>query len=275
MPLSRAITLLKQTLFSVFGQRAILQNSVEQEENTFDANSTTARKKTDQLKSQPTIFLPLNDDTNRVGILQEREKLLCKVVEAIPDILLLYDIPRKDCLYVNRQLATALELSMESIERLGAALLKNLLYPDDFSLFSEHIDKCVAMLDGDVFEAEYRFRHATGEWRWFHYRDTVFTRGEDGAPHLMLCAVRDINSHKQNEEISRDLQIQATLGRLTSHLAYEINTPLANIKNLLFLLKKTLTPDHPEAKYLHWTEDEVERIALTIRRILTLPRSDL
>jgi PAS domain S-box-containing protein len=204
-------------------------------------------------------------DTSRA-----QEQLFYQVFEALPDVSLLYDIATKNWVYVNRQLAAALELPIEKIEEMGMALFESLLCPEDFSLFCEHMRNCAMMADGDIFEAEYRFRHANGEWRCFHYRDTVFTRDSEGRPRQMLCAARDITLRKRNEETVRNLEVQAALSHMASYVAYEINKPLANIKNMLFLLRNVVTPDHPDTKYLRWTEDEVERIAQTIRRISTV-----
>jgi nitrogen-specific signal transduction histidine kinase len=86
----------------------------------------------------------------------------------------------------------------------------------------------------------------------------------------MLCAARDITLRKRNEETVRNLEVQAALSHMASYVAYEINKPLANIKNMLFLLRNVVTPDHPDTKYLRWTEDEVDRIAQTLRRISTV-----
>jgi len=198
---------------------------------------------------------------------QAQEQLFYQVFEALPDVLLLYDIATKNWVYVNRQLAAALELPIEKIEGMGMALFESLLCPEDFSLFCEHMRNCAMMADRDIFEAEYRLRHANGEWRCFHYQDTVFTRDSEGRPRQMLCAAQDITLRKRNEETVRNLEVQAALSHMASYVAYEINKPLANIKNMLFLLRNVVTPDHPDTKYLRWTEDEVERIAQTIRRI--------
>jgi PAS domain S-box-containing protein len=199
-----------------------------------------------------------------------QEQLFHQVFEAPPDVLLLYDIATKNWVYANQQLAAALELPIGKIEKMGMALFESLLCPEDFSLFCDHLKNCAMMGDRDIFEAEYRFRHANGEWSCFHYRDTVFTRDDEGRPRQMLCAARDITLRKRNEETVRNLEVQAALHHMASYVAYEINQPLANIKNLLFLLRNVVTPDHPDTKYLQWTEDEVERIAQTIRRISTM-----
>ena len=219
--------------------------------------------------SQTAALLP-SDIEDCFYSTQGREKFFSKMAEAVPDALFLYDIPQKSCLYTNPQFWIALGMTEGAIEDLQPTLFYCLLHQEDFLLFTEHIEKCTAMADGAVFGAEYRFRHANGESRWFHYRDTVFTRDNDGMPSHMLCAAYDINDHKRNEEALRNQEVQNALVRLISLVSYEINTPLANIKNILFLLR-TSASDQSDIRFLQWMEEEIERLARIPRSLLTLP----
>lgn len=269
----RAVTLIKHALSSVFGQ-AMSKDLVTPQEGELQSSKTLVDQESLPLKPSRARELSASDNEGWGNSSQEREQLLCRVAETVPDALLLYDLSRKSWALINRQLITALALPTDTIEQAAGALFDRLLWPDDSLLFSEHLEKCATMADGEMFEADYRLRHATGEWRWFHYQDTIFTRDSSGAPRQLLCIARDITNRKRNEEALRDEAVQAALGRWTFHVSYEINNPLANIKNILFLLRDALTPDHPDAHYLAWTEDEVERIAQTIRRLSSFSRAN-
>jgi PAS domain S-box-containing protein len=264
---SRFLMSVKQILSTLLDRLTLSPDTTKQREKELSASNGTIKKNTNRLDQVHIDALPSQQQENCAAASPEREKLLSRIAEAVPEVLLLYDISRQSCVYVNSQLATTLALTAGNLAALEPSLFENLLYPDDFSLFSEHVGKCAAMADGDVFEAEYRFRHANGEWRWFHYRDTVFTRDSAGAPHQMLCAARDISNHKRHQETLRDQAVQAALVRLVSHVSYEINTPLANLRNMLFLLKNAVASDHPDTKYVQWMEEEIERIAQTLRRL--------
>ncbi|HXG22137.1 MAG TPA: PAS domain-containing protein [Methylomirabilota bacterium] len=207
-------------------------------------------------------------------VLTQKTSLLRKVAETLPDVVFLYDLPEDGCVYVNRHVAAVLGFSPEEIEKMGTTLLQRLLSPEDLPLFATHMRKCVTMADGDVFETEYRFRHANGAWRWFHYRDTIFARDSAGMPQQVLCMARDITERKEQEQALRDQEVQAALKRMASLVAYEINNSLANLKNLLFLMKNALILDHPDAKYFQWTEEEIDRVAQTVRRIATFSHAD-
>lgn len=198
---------------------------------------------------------------------QEKGELLGQIADVMPDILFLYDVAQQGCVYVNRQLSVALGFTYSEICGMGAALFDNLLAPGDLQPFADGIKKLRTSQDDGIYETEYCLRHANGEWRWFHFRVTVFTRDGGGFPELILYAARDMTDYKKYEESLRQAEVLAALRRVSARIEREINTPLANIKNSLFLLRSALLPDHPDTKYLQWSEEEVDRIAEAVRQL--------
>ena len=215
----------------------------------------------------PTLYRRLVGEEEETLTLQEKNELLSRLTDAIPDILFLYNLAKGCCAYVNRQLSAALGFTDSEIDGMGSALFENLLHPSDLQSFADSIEKLKAFQDDNIQETEYRLHHANGEWRWFHFRATIFTRDSSGLPDLILYAARDMTEHKKYEEVLRQGEVLTALSRMSMQIAHEINTPLANIKNSLFLLRKALFPDHPDTKYLQWSEEEVDRIAEIVRQI--------
>jgi PAS domain S-box-containing protein len=207
--------------------------------------------------------------TTTIGEVQNYSTLLGFLIDASPDILFLYELPTRECLYVSHQIFRALGFSAEDVDSMGTLLLDHLLCPEDAPSFAAQVMRFISLRDGESDEVECRLKHANGEWRWFHCRGTVLMRDQDGIPQQVLGVARDITSRRRQEEVLRDREVLTALGRMAAHLAYEINNPLANIKNSLFLLKSTALRDHPDAKYLQWTEEEVDRIAQVIKKIAT------
>lgn len=225
-----------------------------------NTRSETARQ------TGPQCVARMKTDAKEIAKPDTRE-LLSLVAEATPDMLLVYNIPSLTCAYVNRQLSVALGFSPREIEQMGLLLFKSLLHPEDLASFSHDLVELARLMDGKVHEAEYRFRHVDGAWRWFHCRATVFSRDSQGLPVQILCAARDVTERRKYEEAIREGAVLAALNRLAARIAHDINNPLANIKNSLFLLRNALLPNHPDAKYLQWSEEEVDRIAQTVQRI--------
>jgi PAS domain S-box-containing protein len=202
-------------------------------------------------------------------------EFLCLVAEAVPDMLLVYDIPSRACAYANRQVSTSLGFSQQEIEHMDMSLFERLVHPEDLASFSNEFVRFASDVDDEVRETEYRFRHTNGEWLWFHCRATVLSRDYDGLPRQILCAARDVTQHRRYKEAIREEEVQAAVNRLAARLVHDINNPLANIKNALFLLRNALVPGHPDAKYLQWSEEEVDRIAQTVRRVPASSQVDL
>jgi PAS domain S-box-containing protein len=253
--------------WEVFASRSIQQQSTHKRSNALSESL--------QSEACPRPISDHHRITTAISELKNYCTVLRLLVDASPDLLFLYDISVRECLYVSRQIFTVLGFSPGEVETMGTLLLENLLHPDDVSLFSEQIRRLILLKDGEVDETECRLKHANGEWRWFHCRGTVLVRDSNGTPQQILGAARDITERKRNEEMLRDQEILAALGRMASRVAHEINNPLANIKNSLFLLKSTALRDHPDVKYLQWTEEEVDRITQVVKKITTPALMDI
>jgi PAS domain S-box-containing protein len=251
----------------VFGptNRGLAQETVRQ---AIAVQETSSREPLPDHQAPPTQHI-----VKRAAALQGQESFIGQIAEAIPDIVYLYDILLQGCVYVNRQLAVTLGLTATDLEKMGTGLLQQLLHPDDCLRLADRIERFVTARDGDVIEAEYRLKHANGEWRWFHSLDTVFLRTVEGVPQQILGTARDITERKRMEEALRESETLAALDRMTSRLAHEINNPLASIKNALLLLRNAVPANHPDAKYLSLGEREIDRIARVIRQMPTLYRS--
>jgi len=86
----------------------------------------------------------------------------------------------------------------------------------------------------------------------------------------------DLRSYVQRIEESQRALVQAekmaAVGRLVASLAHEINNPLQAVRNCLHLAaRKGLEPDQ-RLHYLEMTDAELERLVLTVRRMLDFYR---
>ena len=152
------------------------------------------------------IDAPLLERTIRYAVerkrteetLRENQEFVQRIADATPNILYLYDVMQQRNLYANRDLAALLGYSLEEVQHMVANVF-NLLHPDDLPHLTTRIRRLDQAREGEIIEAEYRLRSASGEWRWFHSRDTVFAR-IDGLPQQILGAAQDITERKRAEE---------------------------------------------------------------------------
>lgn len=115
---------------------------------------------------------------------------------------------------------------------------------------------------------------------WAMIRDSMVIAGSVIAMvFLVFFGLTSINREvsKANKEL-RDTQEQliqseklAALGRLSADIAHEINNPLGGVKNCLYLLSDSVSKN--KKKYLEIAENEVNRIASIVRRLLDLYRT--
>jgi two-component system, sporulation sensor kinase E len=69
-------------------------------------------------------------------------------------------------------------------------------HPDDLSDFVRLIDSSASVTAGRAFQAEYRFKHKDGRYRWFHQQFSVM-RNAAGQPLASIGSISDITERKQ------------------------------------------------------------------------------
>ncbi len=130
----------------------------------------------------------------------ESQKFIQKIAEASPNILYLYDLQEHCNVYSNREIASVLGYSTTEIQAMGSALFANLMHPEDLAKMPDYYQQMDTSQDREIFEIEYRMRHANGEWRWLYSRDTVFSRDDRGQIKLTIGTAQDISDRKQAEQ---------------------------------------------------------------------------
>lgn len=124
-------------------------------------------------------------------------KFIRSILECCPDLIYIYDMVEQRNIYSNQEISTYLRYSPEQLKAFGSAMFANILHPDDMSLMLDAQQKMRQAADGEVFECEYRMKHADGSWRKLRSRDTVFLRDQSGQVQQILGFVEDISAQEQ------------------------------------------------------------------------------
>jgi len=168
-------------------------------------------------EGKPAQFLgSMQDITERKlaeQTLRDSQNLLKQITETVPLDIYIYDVDLKRNIFFNRAENMGYPISVLDSKESGA-FYANLVHPDDLELHRKNAQRLLTARDGELLQSEYRMKHASGEWRWYDFRDIVFARHADGTPRQFLGSVQDITTRKETEAALR--QSQEVLQRVTS-----------------------------------------------------------
>ncbi|HIK16840.1 MAG TPA: PAS domain-containing protein [Leptolyngbyaceae cyanobacterium M33_DOE_097] len=141
----------------------------------------------------------ISDRKQAEAQLQESQRFIQQIADALPGTLYVYDMLTQRNVYVNRQIGELLGYTPEQIQVLGDQLFLKLMHPDDLAILDRQIERLNHAQNGEIVDYEYRMQHANGEWRWLWSRNTVSTRTPEGLVHQVVGTVHDITDRKQSE----------------------------------------------------------------------------
>jgi PAS domain S-box-containing protein len=94
----------------------------------------------------------------------------------------------------------------------------------------------------------------------------------DGDQKRYTVILRDITYRMRTERALIHSEKLASLGRLSSAVAHEVNNPLEGLKNLLYVITSNPSDTEKVRKYAEMADTEVHRIADITRQVLGLSR---
>ncbi len=161
---------------------------------------TALRDANGQLKGFSKITRDLTERRRVELALEEKSRVIARIAETIPCILSVYDLQEQCNVFVNQGIESILGYAARDTQVPGNAIMQENIHPDDYLKVEWHKEQLQLAEDGAVIEMEFRMRHADGEWRWLHGRDTVFLRDDDGVPVQILGIAQDITQRKRLEQ---------------------------------------------------------------------------
>lgn len=91
----------------------------------------------------------------------------------------------------------------------------------------------------------------------------------------ILVLLEDVSERKRMEEKFSQTEKLAATGKLAATIAHEINNPLTGIINCVNILMDELNGKDPNRKYLEMADEELNRIAKIVRRLLDTYRPSI
>jgi PAS domain S-box-containing protein len=146
------------------------------------------------------------------------------------------------------------------------------LHPDDLPKVAKAVQENFNY--GTPFEAEYRLRVRSGEYRWFSAKSNT-VRDEQGKPVRMLGSLRDIHERKKAEETMYDIKTRLELGWLGAGSGMW-DWDITHNKNSFsdrFIELLGYKPEEFEVNYAAWEDrlhpDDKERVLSVLNAHLT------
>jgi PAS domain S-box-containing protein len=126
-------------------------------------------------------------------------ELACKILEAAPTILYVYDVQKEQSVFQNRRIGDLLGHSpAQGADRnTGWAAY---IHPDDGVRFPEHRARLKKIRPGEMLSLEFRMRDGNGNWRWFLSRDSLLSGDKRGNPLLVVGSAAEITEQKLAEQ---------------------------------------------------------------------------
>jgi PAS domain S-box-containing protein len=161
------------------------------------------------------------------GALASYQRRLNSIAQHAPIIVYAVDVANgegTDMTYISPSLEQMLGYS--TAEGLTEKWWSSSIHPDDY-------DYCMAAFrrlePGKVYAAEYRLRHKNGHYVWVYDTLSVEPTAQ-GAEQEAVGIIMDISERKASEDQLLQSDKMASLGRMMSGTAHELNQPLNFIK---------------------------------------------
>lgn len=133
--------------------------------------------------------------------LQKSQHFIQAIADTIPGLIYIYDLNTYKNIYINNQCLKILGISPETFQKLGVDFFYSCLHSEDLERVINNLNQLRTLEDNQVLEIDYRLRHESGEWHWFHSQNIVFSRTTSGIPQQILGIAQDIQSRKQAEAV--------------------------------------------------------------------------
>jgi len=150
-----------------------------------------------------TVFSILFDRARKaIKAIIDGQCFVQNIIDALPSGISIYAVRQKRIVFINRAVADTLG-SVSDGELPEPGFIRSVMHPDDWKPFVDHVRGFGGLGENETAEFEFRWSVSTGVWRWFHTRDKVFSRNQDGSVREIISTVIDITERKNAEDDAR------------------------------------------------------------------------
>jgi PAS domain S-box-containing protein len=135
--------------------------------------------------------------------LAETNALLQSILDASPNLTLIYDLKEQRNVMVSRGESMNDVFPIEAWHGQSLETILQDIHPDDVPIILNSQAVISALPDKKIFSKEYRVRDREGKWRMCLERSVVFKRDEHGKPVQTLAMLIDVTEQRQTAQALR------------------------------------------------------------------------
>jgi len=213
----------------------------------------------------------------------QHQMFIQKIADAIPAIIASYNIMTGKYSFLSGGLKKLLGYEASRGLEEGAGFFMELIHPEDFQPLMQKNSEALTRAnqikeneEEDIIEFQYRMRHQSGEYRWFHTYGTVFNRNSRNQVEQVINISLDITESIKAEQIllqkTNELQqSNASLEEFAFVTSHDLKEPLRKISTFIDLLLSMRTNrDAKEDRYLQKILSSTDRMRQMIDNLLSL-----
>jgi len=200
--------------------------------------------------------------------LRASEARFRSVLDSSRDFIYRADLQTGHYEYVSPSVRNVMGFSPEELLSVGQKVSLAMVHPDDLPVVQAWLARLADTGEGEL---EYRLRVGNGEYRWLSNHASI-TKDSAGRPLYRNGSVRDITEKKTAEAALLQSEKLASVGRMASTIAHEINNPLETIGNVVYLASTDAGISPAAKSYLDIAVQELDRINHITRQTLAFHR---
>jgi PAS domain S-box-containing protein len=158
------------------------------------------------------VDLDITDVHQAEEKLKETQRWLEQTTKASPDAISVYDLQKKQSVYLNNCLSEWLGICNDKLIEMGPERRLKLVHPDDRLPLLHFIQKTADVNVGEVAKLEYRIQTHDGKLIWLRNRSKVFQRDALGKATHILNILQNVTEEVElREELKRRIQFAETI----------------------------------------------------------------
>jgi PAS domain S-box-containing protein len=183
-----------------------------------------------------------------------------------------YDILNHKLLFSSGVVQQLLGYTPDEYLGLSEDFYKNILYPDDFQIVQNTIDKLLHAKNGQVVEMTVRLRKHDGSYIWVYSRQMIYEKN----PVNHICTIiREVEDVTQLIELQEELKAKVDQLKIVSYKnSHLLRSPVASIIGLIDLVEEHgITSEH-NRQILYYLKEAIIKLDQVIHEINDSARVD-